>query len=839
MPTQRPDVFRRTSLEAPGAAPQRVRSIVQERAVQGAGPQRTPAVGLGSLLAGLFTAAADVGETYAYTKAAVDADNARRAEALKEQDFQHQRALALQNNREANRAFAAEQRDAMKNAEEAQRAAAKQKAETDKLEGTRSALVGSEAPADASKEYMSARKRTLGQNQGISLAAEYNSIVQTLPVDTNLPGHRDQWLMQKFGHAGQLGTGDSEYDVSLLETFRRMTDPVVGGAQVGQVKAVLKGGLQEKQAAIAAGLMSLHPEDIMRELSDFKSLSPLDPEAAPANLANSIITAVGNNPTRAKHALSILRQSEFDELHPESMRAIEDKIYGQLNTVRSLEADEGYTKISDQISQAEKVTDVLDIIAPGGALDAHYEQNGGISRRDQIRQNGLKILEKAAEKQAIVKALDNGLRDPNQFDPDLWRKHADEYMQAAGIDPMEDPAGAAKFLSRANYIVGDQTKERIGRALNTTTDATAFAKAARFVQAAKAAGGDPALSRLLDEDAEIAARFAIDQMELSGKHPEQIFNEWATGRNELSIVGKTSWSTLTHGKADDSTVLKRMQKQLSVKLGADVTLSPALEQRLLNQAKTAFVGRQNGLGDWSTSADIVTSTAVDRLTIHPTPSGLSVTSTAIPSTIIATHNDGTQVVDAKGNPVRVAVMGFGKSVVNPNTGQAEDTLATWDMDKQILGKTFPDFGRMGTLGTDPRWIGTKGAYAITDAGGNPIVLEAGRVYKDVVIDGKKQDVTIPTDPKAASEFLQKLDFGYPTREGVGIFGDLGGGPRIAKDIINPRVTSVRPTSDRLRFIPMGHGQYMMGYVPGSTSREEFPTPQELEATRDVKNQQKK
>lgn len=761
---ERGTVFRLGRLQAPEGAAPSVRAQVVPHAIA---PAATSVMDtLGASLGDFFGTAWNATEHIISAKMEDDRREKARAQAIADEERRYQ-----------------------------QREQRAQQSHQSKIAGAAAAQRGEElTPEDLAArdfDFTENYKGTRGSLLGSSLADQWTARAEQLPPGTDLEGDAMAFLKGHLRNGDKLGTGDNTFDAAAIESYRRGIDRTVNSQREMNAKAVVSQGLADKRAELAARLDVISGDDLDRYTDEFVKANPMDPTRGAADLVHSLIGAAGNDPRRQAKVLSLIRDSDFAKLFPEQALQVEDNLTARRMNGDSWDGTTRYNDLERRIEDAKTPEEVLDILRPGGELDATLGRYGSESRYKSLQSKARSLLQGHVKDVATLDAMD-GIRVGQQpLDASFVRQNLSKYMrERLKVDPFQEPEKAASVIRDFKYIIDDDTKVELSAALAQRSDPKRFEAAYRVVQSIQGASGSEEVARSLLSEAGAVEYLNAQRMSNNGTRPlSEVFLELKdTSSRELKEIDKVSWKSLTGSSTEadaEDLINKRLLGVLKERYDGDLSVSPLILNDLRERTKRILLGR-GGSGDWRAAADDAAKAYSNGLQAFPS-------------------GDGKVSVE----PVRVRQgktdIPFGKSI-NPNTGKEEDTAATFQRDLTALHAVLPELSTSGYGGISvsgrTRWA-KDGVWALVGTSGTPVAFYPGQTVK---VAGEA--ITIPEDPAAAKALFEtKFHFRDEHIGGQMLGGDLA---RSGQDV-----------SERFRVLPYPPSNptmYILGYVPGYTGK---------------------
>jgi uncharacterized protein YggL (DUF469 family) len=696
------------------------------------------------------------------------------------------------------------------------------------------------------RDYTQVYDKTLGQKYGLELAQKFALEVNKLPVSENVDAFMETFLKEQLQNGYNYGTGNDLFDASLLSTFKQKTDSLRQLHKEASVKSQLEKGRQDLQAVIAGRLTELEPADIPTYIEEMKTLRPLDPNGAPADVMSALIAAAGTDPNKARHVLWLLHQpgsgdkgKSFAKMFPDAALDIEQKLTKQYQSGVTWAGSQEYDYLRGAIENTDDPGLLAAIAMPGGALDKVRERYGKGGQFESLRSAALTKLEKAGQQVVALNSMKAMMNDLMPLDVSLVRKHMQPFLDSLGIKPFEQPEATARVITGLKFTMSDDLRQEYSAALSNLNNPARFAQSMRFYKTIEQTGGEEAALDLMDQSVRQTYLYAKRHLQYEMRPLEEILLHLNENRSGLEVAAKTTWGQIigTPGKTTDAeqSVRKQIISELEDTFGSTVQVSESEMANLMALSKDTHMARnRTGGGDWKESIKDTVRSVSRGLQVVPGENGkLMVESVLIPPAIPKTDNTGRPILDERGSPIREPIVPFGRKVFNPQTGRPEDTVKTFRDDAAVLTKALSGTTLGGKSINDADDISLDGRSAWAPKGvwlvkhqGEHIAIGLGQKLK---ING--QEIEVPADPAQAREMATGLaftppapttpaqrkvseNFSFPAKESFG-------------RAVRPPVSNGADT--RFVLIPYpadGSMGFLLGYRPGF--RERLPTIEERE-----------
>lgn len=701
-----------------------------------------------------------------------------------------------------------------------------QENEVQATEGMRDAIVRSLSgePFDPSAfaqaddmDYVTAYTRTYARQVGVDLATRFQEQLMQLPSDADVDAFTQEWITTELRNGERVGVGDPMFDGEVLGVFSKLTAEARGNHKVNAVKVKVLQGRQALAAELGGTLLHLEAGDMGDIYERALLLHPGEEHKAASFVMDSMLAAAGSVPERIRKVSSVLEESGFYDRFPDARVEIEHKLVTREQTAMTVESMQAYEDIGRRIMGLSGMSDPNQIREEATGIIADL-----VVTRDRYGKGGqfdaqwgaaLKHMESAAQQIATFNAMNAMAAKALPLDQSLVRKNMKAYFKAAGVDPMEHPEAAAEIVTRMSYTIDQDTQAEMSAALDGESPER-FAAAVRFYYSIEQNGGDAGLRDTISSSHRATYEYAKRQLFYARREPADVWKDIRGSRMDLSVVDKTSWKDIIP-KASSVTdaelkAAEKLQDALEEHLPGLTGLPPTVKRDLLEEVKHHHLMRNKGQTSLDDTIKDVVKGVIPSLTLFPGPNGSTLVAPgAMPRVVAETDEMGLPLKDENGQVRTRPAVPFAREVVNPETGEKENTIQTFRRDMQsltsALGGTVDGLtdksGNRYSL--DPySFASSNGVYIVNSEHGTPVFFTPGTKLN---IGGT--EVTIPENFEEAEDFLLNFDW-----SGASQSVRLGDKP------------GSRPWHERTRLIPYAGLGFVLGYVPGFVGR--LPTTEE-------------
>lgn len=622
------------------------------------------------------------------------------------------------------------------------------------LRGNTDALLGKSADASLSGDldYTTAYAKTTGALGGQKLYEDWlQHVYASAKPGDDLSAATETFLRQEVGS----GTGNTEHDAAMLVSFDDLMSRKASEFRADSTKALLADGLQKKDAEVA-GLVrggGMNVGEFGRLTDEYRAMDPMSPDKAPARTVGALLSAVGDDFASAQRVSAMLHQpgtgsgpgKSFYESFPDMGEAIDEKLAQKYESGRSLASIKAYDDLDAQVHDARTADSVVQSIITLESTRSRYGKGG---QYDAIRDKLAAKLDKLAETTTAINRIDETIAGGRPIDVSEVRKYQMDYLAAKGVDPLKNPAAAAKAVLGMR-VVGDDLKVNMSGALGDFSNPESQAQAFMFYRSLDSGANGPsfAVDGMTDDVKDLylqtKARYdaspdnLVADLQFVDANRDTLAK--AKGLTLSQVSGKTMDIALPAAEGTIRATLRSLNDAghpLNPFSAPSVTLDPILRNSIVDTAIQNFAVRnKSGNAKWDTVLRDTVKAMGSKLELIPGMDGK----------YTATIRQLPDADPTTGKPI----LPFGTAVWNPMTRKVEDTVQTFRDDVANVSALMPELIHDTShisIGVTPHFAG-YGVYTVQhDA--VPLTIPLGAT---VHIWGEK--ITLSKNPVEAAKVL--------------------------------------------------------------------------------------